>query len=201
MKKAVEHLRASDPAMKRVVEAVGPCRMTYLEPEMSTLVRSIVHQQLSGKAARTILGRLHEAVGDEGYTPARIAKLRMPKLRSLGLSAQKASYLKDLASRTGRGDLDFNALPALPDEAVIEKLTEVKGVGVWTAQMFLMFALRRMDVMPTGDLGIRNAIQKVYAMEAPPKPVEMEAISQPWRPYRTVACWYLWRSLDGPAGL
>ena len=123
----------------------------------------------------------------------------MPKLRAAGLSAQKASYVRDLAARTRSGEVNFSTLSELDDAGVIEHLTQVKGVGVWTAQMILMFALRRTDVLPTADYGIRAAMKRAYNLAELPKPAQMESIAEPWRPYRSIACWYLWRYLDGPA--
>jgi len=127
--------------------------------------------------------------------------LRRPSLRKLGVSPQKTSYLKDLARRTASGALRFEELPAMSDEEVVAALTAVKGIGVWTAHMFLIFALRRPDVLPVGDLGIRNAIQRLYALEASPAPAEIEQLGARWRPWCSVASWYLWRSLDGEAAL
>jgi DNA-3-methyladenine glycosylase II len=122
-------------------------------------------------------------------------------MRGIGLSRQKLTYIRDLASRTRCGEVDFTALPAASDEEVIFALTQVKGIGVWTAQMFLIFALARPDVLPTGDLGVRKAMQNAYGLPELPKPSTMEELAAPWRPYCSVACWYLWRSLDGIAGI
>lgn len=185
--------------MAGIIAQVGPCRLAYREANFHNLARSIVFQQLNGKAAGTIFGRLLAAAKADPLTPEAILKLRLPKLRAAGLSAQKTSYILDLAARTRSGELDFSGLPALDDVEVIEHLTQVKGVGVWTAQMILLFALRRHDVLPTADYGIRAAIKRAYNLPDLPKPAEMEAIAAPWRPYRSIACWYLWRSMDGPA--
>jgi DNA-3-methyladenine glycosylase II len=163
------------------------------------LVRSIVFQQLSGKAARTIMQRLVNALPEGRLTPEAILALTPEQMRSLGLSGQKTAYVRDLAERTRSGEIDFSKFPAMSDDEVIEHLTRVKGVGVWTAHMFLIFALRRPDVLPTGDLGVRAAMRKAYRMRALPKPERMEKIAKRWRPYCSVASWYLWRSLDGPA--
>ncbi len=134
-------------------------------------------------------------------TPPAILKLRPDKMRRLGLSRQKIAYIRDLARQTSRGTIVFESLPALTDEAVIEHLTQVKGIGVWTAQMFLMFALRRKNVLPTGDLGVRTAIRKAYGLEELPKPEQIEELARGWHPYCTIASWYLWRSLEGQAAL
>jgi DNA-3-methyladenine glycosylase II len=201
MKKAIAHLRQSDPVLAGIIERVGPYKMQYREPEFCTLARSIVYQQLSGKAAGTIFGRLEQACARKGVTPAGILGLTDEELRSLGLSMGKLAYLKDLAVKTKGKHIRFDHLHELPDEEVIEHLTSVKGVGVWTAQMFLMFALRRPDVLPVADLGIRNAIERAYGLEESPKPQQMEEIAKPWRPYASIACWYLWRSLENVAAL
>jgi len=195
---AVRHLKRVDPTLRRVIERVGPCRLTLRTEgaDFDHLVRAIVYQQLAGKAAAAIHGRLLGLYGDRPPTPAELLATRAPRLRRAGLSRQKLSYLKDLARRVHSGAVPLDALRDLADEAVIESLTEVKGVGVWTAQMFLMFRLGRPDVLPVLDFGIRNAIRQAYGMRGMPKPVHMERIAAPWRPYRTVACWYLWRSLD-----
>jgi DNA-3-methyladenine glycosylase II len=199
MKKAMLHLSGCDPTLAAMIHRIGPCRLTYREPDFESLVRSIVYQQLSTKAAATIFGRIAAATGD--ITPARILAHTPEALRSLGLSTQKASYVRDLAEKTQSGQVRFQDLPSLDDQAVIAHLTQVKGVGVWSAQMFLMFALRRPDVLPTGDLGIRQAMQRAYRMRQPPKPDRMERVARPWRPHATIACWYLWRSLDGDAAM
>ena len=181
--------------MRGIIERVGPCRMEYGPPEFSSLAESIVYQQLNGNAAATIFKRF-AALAGEPLTPDGILQLSDEQLRSVGLSKQKSAYLKDLAAKTAAGLLDFARLPELPDQEVIEHLTQVKGIGVWTAHMFLMFTLRRPDVLPTGDYGVQAAIKKHYRKRRLPKPKEMEKIARPWAPYRSIACWYLWRSLD-----
>jgi DNA-3-methyladenine glycosylase II len=200
MKRAISHLRKSDPVLAAIIGRVGEYRLQFREPNFETLVRSIVYQQLSGRVASVILGRLVAAVGGE-VTPANILKLRPARMRKLGLSGQKTAYIRDLARHTRDGAIIFEELLELPDAEVIERLTKVKGIGVWTVHMFLMFALRRTDVLPTGDLGIRNAIRKAYHLAEMPAPKEVEAIAERWRPYCTVASWYLWRSLEGDANL
>jgi DNA-3-methyladenine glycosylase II len=200
MKHAVLHLRKSDPVLSAIIERVGAYGIQFREPGFDTLVRSIVYQQLSGKVAKVILDRLLAAVGGE-MTPEQILALRPSRMRKLGLSTQKTAYIRDLARHTRDGKLVFEELPALSDCDVIERLTQVKGIGVWTAQMFLMFALRRHDVLPTGDLGVRNAIKKAYKLAELPTPAEIEDLARPWRPWCSVASWYLWRSLEGSANL
>jgi len=202
MRKAIIHLKKKDAVLRRIIETVGPYRMEFLEPVFSTLVRSIVYQQLSGKVARVIYNRLLEAADTgSGLTPQSILELSPAKLRKLGLSRQKSAYILDLARRTHEGSVVFETMHQLNDQEVIDHLTAVKGIGVWTAHMFLIFALRRTDVLPTGDLGVRMAIRKAYELSELPKPAEIEAIAGAWRPYCSIAAWYLWRSLDNEAAL
>jgi DNA-3-methyladenine glycosylase II len=209
MRKAVTHLKKSDPVMRGLIERVGAYRMAYREPTFHSLARAIAYQQLNGKAAATIFGRFTALAGDP-VTPLGILKLTPEQLRAVGLSKQKSSYLVDMAKRTSRGELDFLRVPNMSDEEVIEHLTQVKGVGVWTAHMFLMFTLRRPNILPTGDFGIRMAMFRHYLDKKRarssrsnrkrkiklPSPAQMEKIAECWAPYRSVACWYLWRSLD-----
>jgi DNA-3-methyladenine glycosylase II len=195
MRKAVNHLKKCDPVLCAIIERVGPCRMEYGVPEFCSLAEAIVYQQLNGRAAVTIFKRF-AALAGEPLTPEGILKLSDEQLRSVGLSKQKSAYLKDLAAKTAAGLLDFSRLPELTDEEVIQHLTQVKGIGVWTAHMFLMFSLRRPNVLPTGDYGVQVAIRKHYRKRKLPKPKDMEKIAKAWEPYRSVACWYMWRSLD-----
>ena len=169
--------------------------MNYDEPAFASLAEAIVYQQLNGKAAATIFKRLTDLTCLP-LTPAGVLALSEEQLRGVGLSKQKLTYLRDLAAKTQGGELDFKRFPGLPDEEVIKHLVQVKGIGVWTAHMFLMFSLRRPNVLPTGDLGIQMAIRKHYRKRKLPKPAQMEKIAKCWEPYRSVACWYLWRSLD-----
>jgi DNA-3-methyladenine glycosylase II len=195
MRSAVRHLKKSDPILCAIIERIGPCRMEYGPPEFHSLAEAIVYQQLNGKAAVTIFNRFAALAGNP-LTPERILKLSDAQMRSVGLSKQKSSYLRDMAERAARGELDFSRLPEMTDEDVVKHLTQVKGVGVWTAHMFLMFTLRRPNVLPTGDYGVQAAIKKHYKKRKLPKPEQMEKIARPWEPYRSVACWYLWKSLD-----
>jgi DNA-3-methyladenine glycosylase II len=201
MQKAIRHLQAADPVMGGIIGRVGGYSIQFREPGFETLVKSIVNQQLSGRVAQVIFGRLAAAVPGGALTPQGVLALRPSKMRALGLSKQKTAYIRDLARLTRDGDLDFQALPGLPDTEVIERLTQVKGVGVWTAHMFLIFGLRRTNVLPSGDLGIRMAIRKAYSLAELPKPAEIETLGERWHPYRTVAAWYLWRSLEPKANL
>jgi DNA-3-methyladenine glycosylase II len=200
MKKAITHLRKADPVMAGIIERVGQYKPTYYDPVFHSLARTIAYQQLNGKAASTIFGRLTAEAGNP-LTPEAILKLRPAKMRKLGLSKQKTEYIRGLAKMTHAGELNFESLPTLEDSAVIEHLTRAKGIGVWSVHMFLIFALKRLDVLPTGDLGVRIAMKKAYGLEELPKPKEMEKIAESWKPYSSVAIWYLWRSLDGNASL
>src|SRR5579864_1001184 len=195
MRKAINHLKKADPILRAIIASVGPCRMEFGPPEFHSLAEAIVYQQLNGKAAVTIFKRF-AALAGEPITPEGILKLSDEQLRSVGLSKQKSAYLKDLAAKTAAGLLDFSRLLEMPDAEVIQHLTQVKGVGVWTAQMFLIFTLKRPDVLPTGDYGVQAAMKKHYRKRKLPKPKDMEKIARAWAPYRSVACWYLWRSLD-----
>jgi DNA-3-methyladenine glycosylase II len=195
MRKAINHLKKSDPVLAGIIEKVGPYRMQYSEPTFHHLAESILYQQLNGKAAATIFSRFTAAAGDP-LTPRGILKLSDAEMRAIGLSRQKTSYLRDLSEKTKAGLMEFERMPELSDQDVIAHLTQVKGVGVWTAHMFLMFTLHRPDILPTGDYGIQAAIKKHYKKRKWPKPAVMEKITKPWVPYRSIACWYLWRSLD-----
>jgi DNA-3-methyladenine glycosylase II len=201
MRKAILHLKKADPVLCSLIDRVGAYRMVYREPTFETLVRSIVYQQLSGRVASVIFGRLAGLMPDGKMTPQGILKLTPAKMRKAGLSKQKTAYIRDLARKTNRGAVRFEALPDLPDHEVIEHLTQVKGIGVWTAHMFLIFALQRLDVLPTGDLGVRMAIRKAYGMDDLPHPKQIEELALTWRPYCTIASWYLWRSLDKQAAI
>jgi DNA-3-methyladenine glycosylase II len=200
MKEAIQHLRRNDPVLSAIIDRVGDYGIQFRDPDLETLVKSIVYQQLSGRVASVIFARLAKAAGGK-LTPENILKLRPARMRALGLSKQKTIFIRDLARHARDGRVVFEELMALDDAAVIERLTQVKGVGVWTVHMFLIFALRRTDVLPTGDLGIRNAIRKAYGMAEPPTPADVEAMALRWRPYCTVASWYLWRSLEPNANL
>src|SRR5213593_769859 len=181
MRKAVLHLSQSDPVMRAIIERVGPCRMEYGDPEFHSLAEAIIYQQLNGKAAVTIFNRF-AALAGEPLTPEGILKLSEEQLRSVGLSKQKSSYLRDLASKTHEGKLDFGRLPKLSDDEVIEHLTQVKGVGVWTAHMFLMFTLRRPNVLPTGDFGVRMAMYKHYLDQSAAKNGNAKLTTQKKKP-------------------
>jgi DNA-3-methyladenine glycosylase II len=187
--------------MRELIDSRGP-----IDPETDrrgsrpdayeALARAIVGQQLSTKAAASIWGKLQGLFGDRMPAAAELAEADDERLRSAGLSNSKVAYLKELARRVDSGELDLARLPELADEDVIAELIVVKGIGRWTAEMFLIFHLARPDVVSAGDLGIRRAIQISYRLEDLPGPTDLERISEPWRPHRTLACLYLWRSLD-----
>jgi DNA-3-methyladenine glycosylase II len=197
------HLRRADPVMARLIddfggplaaEADGRGRPAEL---YGALVRSITGQQLSVKAAASIWRRLLERFGGQTPTPEQILADDPEELRAAcGFSRAKVAYLRSLAEHVLAGEIELDRLDDLPDGEVIRELTAVKGIGEWTAHMFLMFTLHRPDVLPTGDLGVRNAAMRAYGLQAPPSPAELAAIGEPWRPHRTRACLYLWRSLD-----
>ncbi len=195
MKKALTHLKSCDQVLASIITRVGPYKIAYREPTFQALARSIVFQQLSTKAARTIYERLEEAAGG-AITPEAIQNLSVGQMRRAGLSKQKIGYIRDLAEHALSGKLDLSKLHSMTDEEVIETLTDIKGIGEWTAHMFLIFALRRPNVLATGDLGVRTAIQRAYRKRKPPSPKQMVKIAASWHPYRSVACWYLWRSLE-----
>jgi DNA-3-methyladenine glycosylase II len=189
-------LARRDPVIRDLMRVHGPCglaRAQHTDP-FQALTHAIVSQQLSTKAAATIAGRLDALLGKP--TPAGVAAVTDQQLRDVGLSVQKISYLRDLSSRIQSGSLPLSALESLPDSDVIEMLTQVKGIGQWTAEMFLMFRLQRPDVLPVGDLGIVKAVQRAYGLRKTPDAARLLKIGETWRPYRSVACWYLWASLD-----
>jgi DNA-3-methyladenine glycosylase II len=203
MRGADAHLRAADPVLARLIDDFGgplplePDRRGRPEEVYGALVRSITGQQLSVKAARAIWNRLLERFGGHTPTPEQILADDPEALRAAcGFSRAKVAYLRSLAEHVLTGELELDRLAELPDTEVLRELTAVKGIGEWTGQMFLMFTLQRPDVLPTGDLGVRNAAMRAYGLDAPPAPADLEAIAEPWRPYRTRACLYLWRSLD-----
>jgi DNA-3-methyladenine glycosylase II len=200
MRRALIHLKKSDPVLAEIIARVGPCKMSYREPTFEALVRAVTFQQLNGRAAVTIYNRLVEVAGGE-ISPESIRNTTVGEMRRAGLSKQKIAYIRDLAEHAAGGSLDFTALPALSDDEVIAALTQVKGIGEWTAQMFLMFALRRPNVLPTGDFGVRTAIRKAYkkrykTKDGLPSPAHIQKLAKAWHPYCSVASWYLWRSLE-----
>lgn len=203
--KAYEHLLESDPVMGAIVKAHGPLneeerRRGRPEDSYGALVRSITGQQLSVKAAATIYGRVTDMYGGTTPTPAELIATNPDDLRAAGLSYSKAAYLRDLAEKVEDGELDLAALPELEDEEISAQLIQVKGLGQWTIDMFLMFHLGRPDILPVGDLGIRNAAVAAYGLRKLPTPDRLRRLARPWRPYRTLASLYLWESLDNAPG-
>jgi 3-methyladenine DNA glycosylase/8-oxoguanine DNA glycosylase len=181
----------------RLIASTGACRwmVDTRGGAYAALLEAILYQQITGKAAATIHARLCALLGSRVPRPQHFLAASDEALRGAGLSRQKIGYLRDLSLRTLDG-LPLRRLPRLDDEAVIDTLTQVKGVGRWTAEMFLIFRLGRPDVLPVDDYGIRKAVQRAYRLRALPDPARLRRIAEPWRPYRTVACWYLWRSLE-----
>ena len=199
---AVDHLRAADPVLRAVidevgVDALGDVHAIRPHDNYGALLRSIVGQQLSTKAARAIYGRLTDRFGGRTPTPEQVLADDPDALRvAAGLSHAKVRYLRSLAEHIVAGELELDRLEDLPDDAVIAALVAVKGIGTWSAHMFLMFQLGRPDVLAVGDLGLRRAMMIRYGLPALPTPAAMEELAEPWRPYRTLACRFLWRSLD-----
>ena len=194
IQKARRHLRAADPVMRAVIDAVGPFTLRLERDRFGMLVRSIISQQISTSAARSIRRRLQELAPD--MKAATVAQCTIDELRTVGLSPQKASYIADLAHKVNDGTVDLRQIGRLSDERVVEQLTQVKGIGRWTAQMFLIFSLGRLDVFPHDDLGVRTAIRNRYGLDDLPDKQTAHAIAAPWRPYASVASWYCWRTLD-----
>jgi DNA-3-methyladenine glycosylase II len=189
-------LMRRDPRLGALIKRVGRCRLpdARTRQPFAALVRAILAQQLSGKAADTIHGRVLVLVGGlDRLTPAALLAVDPEALRAAGVSRPKISYLRDLAGRVADGRLDLAALETASDEAVIEAITAVKGLGRWSAEMFLMFRLNRPDVFPVADLGIVKGVQKLFGLKRRPAPRTMTRLAEPWRPYRSVAAWYLWR--------
>jgi len=201
LRKATSSLRRSDPVLAAIIRDVGPCRLRAdaRGGAFAALVESIVYQQITGKAAASIYGRVRRLVRRRHPRPQDILGATADALRQAGLSRQKVAYLRDLSERV-RDGLKLRAMGRREDEAIIEALTEVKGIGRWTVEMFLIFRLGRLDVLPVHDYGIRKAMQRAYRFRKLPSPDRMRRLAEPWRPYRTVACWYLWRSLESKAG-
>ncbi len=196
---AVEHLRGADPVLRELIDSVGELgdpRAGRPDDHYGTLVRSIIGQQVSTKAAQAIYGRLTDRYGGRTPTPVEVLEDDEEEMRAAaGLSRAKASYLRSLAQHVVEGSLELDRLDSLPDDEVISELVAVKGIGVWSAHMFLMFHLQRPDVLAVGDLGIRRAVMLAYGLDSMPDAATVTRIGEPWRPQRTLACRYLWASL------
>jgi DNA-3-methyladenine glycosylase II len=195
---ARRHLRREDPTMRRLIDAVGPFTLKPQRDRFGMLVASIISQQISGTAARSIRRRLVDLIAPEKIAPHTLAARSLDDLRSAGVSPQKAGYLHDLAAKVDSGAVRLHRTSRMADEEVIAELIQVKGIGVWTAQMFLMFSLARLDVFPHDDLGIRMALKNLYGLAELPDRKTSHEIARPWRPFATIASWYCWRSHDLP---
>ncbi|AMV39084.1 DNA-3-methyladenine glycosylase family protein [Planctomyces sp. SH-PL62] len=194
--KAIRHLKKVDPHLKQIIGRVGPCSLSPREDRFGALVGAIVSQQISTKAAASISERISELVG-RPYDPHRLLELGEDPLRACGLSGSKARYVLNLAAAVVEGATPVDQFDkGWNDDAIIDALTTVKGIGVWTAHMFLIFALNRPDVLPAGDLGVRVALRDRHGLAELPGPLDCHALTEHWRPYRSVGSWYLWRSLD-----
>lgn len=191
---ATRHLRRRDPIMRALIGAVGPFTLKVDRDRFRMLVRSIIAQQISGSAAKSIRKRLDALIAPAKVSPEVLAALSPAQMRSAGLSPQKASYLHDLSAKVAARDVRLHRVARMTDDEVIAELTQVKGIGVWTAQMFLMFSLGRLDVFPHDDLGIRSALRNLYGLPDLPDKESSHRIAAPWRPYATIASWYCWQS-------
>lgn len=189
-------LARRDPVLGAVIRRAGPCDLTPRGDPYRYLVRSVLYQQLAGSAARAIEARLHARFGGRVPAPARLRAARPAQLRACGLSRQKIASLRAIAAAFDDRVLDARRLARLEDDAVVEAVTVVRGVGPWTAHMLLMFSLGRPDVLPVGDYGVRKGAMTLYGLSELPRPAELEALAEPWRPWRSVASWYLWRALE-----
>ncbi len=192
--KGVVFLR-NDPILGKIIDQVGEFKLKKHNHHFAVLVESIISQQLATSAAEAIFARF-KALYPTFPTASEILLTRKTKLRSAGLSGMKIDYLKDLSKHVEQGILEIKKLPKMSDEEVISQLTQVKGIGRWTAEMFLIFSLGRLDVFPVGDLGLRKGVQMAFSLQEMPKPKEVERFGERWRPYRSVATWYLWKSLQ-----
>lgn len=195
---AVKHLANVDAVLAKVIGAYGPYEFELEDDYYEALVGAIIFQQLAGKAAQAILNRFKALYNGKIPTPKRFLATPDGKLRSAGLSPQKISYLKDLCTRLEQGSLDLKHLQDLADDEVVRELDEVRGIGRWTAEMFLMFSLGRTNVLPVGDLGLQKAAQALYGLEELPSHERFEELAKPWHPYRSIASIYLWRSTEPP---
>ncbi len=192
---AVAHLRQVDPVLANLIAQFGDCSMRRDRRYFRSLVEAILSQQLSVKAAATIFARFQDLLQNQ-ITPAAILPLRDTAFRGVGISRQKMAYLRDLAAKWQNGALDLRRFSRMADEEIIAALTQIKGIGRWTAEMFLMFSLGRMDVLPVGDLGFRNAVKRVYRLRKLPEAKRLHTLAEKWKPYRSIATWYMWASLD-----
>lgn len=193
---ALRHLSKADPALKAVIERVGPCTLAPRGDPFIALCQAIFTQQVATAVATVLFARFRKLFRANKPTPRGVVRLSDEQMRSAGLSRQKQAYLRDLAERFDRGEIPVTRFPEMSDEEIVQALLPIKGVGRWTAEMFLIFVLNRPDVLPVDDLGLREAVKQAYGLKERPKAVELREIAEKWKPYRTVATWYLWRSLS-----
>jgi DNA-3-methyladenine glycosylase II len=192
----VRHLRRADARLRAIIDRVGPCRLEPYPDRFGALIRSIISQQISSKAALSINERL-AGIGGQPHQPARLIELGEAKLRTVGLSSAKARYVLSLAEAVASNQLPLDEFDdSWDDQAITQALTAVKGIGIWTAEMFLIFALNRPDILPTSDLGVRAGLRDLHRLDELPGPRDCHALAEPWRPYRSVAIWYIWRRAD-----
>jgi DNA-3-methyladenine glycosylase II len=197
IKKALKHLQAADPFLSKAIKQRGPCTLKpSSDAPFHALASSIISQQISAGAARSIKGKLFSALGAEQFTPDNILNLTPHRFKEAGLSRSKQDYLRGIASAIQKGELDFDSLGKCTDYEITLKLTALRGVGKWTAEMFLIFGLGRPDILSLGDMGLKRGFKKVYGLQEVPSEDKMLLISEPWRPYRSIASWYLWRTID-----
>lgn len=198
LREAEKYLAKKDRRLARVIQTSGPCRLQPHTDHYGELVGSIVGQQLSAKAAGAIWRRVLDLFDGKMPTPEELIKVDSQKLRNIGLSWAKVKYVKDLAQHALDGRLDLNHIATMPNDQLIEQLTAVKGIGEWSAHMFMIFGLGRLDILPVGDLGVRKAIQNLYKLDSLPAPEQIITVANQnnWHPYESVAAWYLWQSLD-----
>ncbi len=193
---AIQYLRKVDSNLEKIIKIVGEYSIKIRNDPFQSLVESIIYQQLAGRAANAIYNRFISYYDNHQVTPTGILNSSIDNLKKVGLSNRKIEYLKDLASHVYDGRINLEELSNMSDEEIINKLINVKGIGRWTSEMFLIFSLGRQDVLPVTDLGVRKAMEKVYSLSELPKPHTMIEIAEPWRPYRSIATWYLWKSLS-----
>ena len=193
---AIQYLCKVDSNLEKIIKIVGKYSINIRNDPFQSLVESIIYQQLAGRAANAIYNRFINYYNNKQITPTLILNSPYDNLKKVGLSNRKIDYLKNLASHVYDGRINLEELPKMNDEEIINKLVNVKGIGRWTSEMFLIFSLGRQDILPVTDLGVRKAIQKVYSLSELPKPNTMMEIANPWRPYRSIATWYLWKSLS-----
>ena len=194
--RAVEQLKASDPVLSKIIDAVGNCTLARKENRYLSLIGSVVSQQLSGRAAESIFSRLSQQLGGH-ITPEDVLNLTHQQFRSSGISSSKESYIRGISEKFALDRHFLSELNAMTDDEVLSQLTGIRGVGLWTAQMFMIFSLNRLDILPLQDAGLRRGISKFYFSGEPPGDREIIRISEKWKPYRSVAVWYIWRGIDG----